>query len=114
MAYIKSIEIDGDETRLNMKISNEEHAIIQSRTEDLLILPADKSSLTKSLTTGKLGNSNRIMLPKKLLEGERIGQPDKKVPAQTYRVGGDVYLLIKLKKSDIGKPKFGVDDDGKG
>ncbi|MCK4714767.1 MAG: hypothetical protein KAT35_04275, partial [Candidatus Aenigmarchaeota archaeon] len=62
-------------------------------------------------TTGKLGNSNRIMMPKKVLQLFKIDELDKKVPAMLFRNAGSVYLLLKLKKSMLGIPLFEGDDE---
>ncbi len=106
MAEIKSIDIKNKKKTVTLEISDEEYSLLSNNTQNPIVLPADRDSLNKTLTTGKLGNSNRIMLPKKILEREGISHIDKKVPAQIFKTGGDAFLLIKIKKSDIGIPKF--------
>jgi len=106
MAEIRSIDVKKDEITVNLKVSKAEYEMISSTTSDLLIMPTSHSFLSHSLTTGKLGNSNRIMLPKKILERLEIKILDKKVPAKTFKIDDEIFLLIKLKKSTFGIPVF--------
>jgi hypothetical protein len=106
MAEMHSIDIKKDGILVSLKISNGEYELISNVTSSLLVLPTTPAFLDHSLTTGKLGNSNRIMLPKKILEKFEIKILDKKVPARTFRLDDEVYLLIKLKKSGFGIPVF--------
>jgi hypothetical protein len=105
MADVSKIEIQGEDTVISLRISPEEYRLLRNRTTDLVLLPADHKTLNLSLTTGKLGNSNRIMLPKKVLERESIAEPDKKVASRIFRVNGEALLLIKLRKHEA-IPRF--------
>ncbi len=106
MAEIQSIEMQGNEAVITLRMSREEYGILGQSTKNLLLLPVG-NSLKSTLTTGKLGNSNRIMLPKKALEAHGVGELEKKVPYRMFNLDGDVFLLIRLKRSMLGIPKFG-------
>lgn len=106
MAEVSSIDVSGGRINLNLRITKEEYELLRDRTSDILLLPADKAFFERSLTTGKLGNSNRIMLPKKILKRFNMKKMKKKVPAMDFILNGDIFLLIKLKESEFGIPKF--------
>jgi hypothetical protein len=106
MAEIKTIDMTNSKIDVKLSISRDEYKILKHHMTDLVILPCGSESLVHRLTTGKLGNSNRIMLPKKLLESFRIRSLDKKVPTNIFIIDDDAYLLIKIKKSEFGIPKF--------
>jgi len=61
MAVIRSTNLIMDEKFVVASISDEENKNIRG-ARNVLIIPEE---FNESLTTGKLGNSNRIMLPKK-------------------------------------------------
>ena len=69
----------------------------------------DTESLNEKLTTGKLGNSNRIMLPNKILKKYGIKKLSKKVPSKIFEYNGNKLLVIKLEESKIGIPVFEED-----
>jgi hypothetical protein len=106
MAEINSIDVKKNHICVNLKVSKTEFELINNTTSDLLLLPTNTNFLTHLLTTGKLGNSNRIMLPKKILEKFDIKILDKKVPAKTFKLDDEIFLLIRLKKSSFGIPVF--------
>jgi len=106
MAEIRSIDMRKGNILVNLRISKDEYDLLSQETRDLLILPAHSNIFDRPLTTGKLGNSNRIMLPKKILDRYEITDLEKKVPAKTFKINDEVYLLIKLKKSSLGIPLF--------
>ncbi|NIO22722.1 MAG: hypothetical protein GTN38_01690 [Candidatus Aenigmarchaeota archaeon] len=106
MADIRSIDIRKGNIVVNLKISKDEYDLLNQETRDLLLLPAHSNILDRPLTTGKLGNSNRIMLPKKILDRHEITDLEKKVPAKTFNINDEVFLLIKLKRSNFGIPVF--------
>ena len=107
MANVRSIDVKGGEIRVNLKISKDEYDLLRQETRDLLLLPTNLNILDRPLTTGKLGNSNRIMLPKKILDRYEITDLEKKVPAKAFKINDEVFLLIKLKRSSLGIPVFG-------
>lgn len=106
MAEIRSIDIKRDDIIVNLKVSKNEYELVGNNTSNLLLVPTSQEFLNRPLTTGKLGNSNRIMLPKKILEKFEIRKLEKKVPARTFSVDDEVFLLIKLKRSTFGIPVF--------
>ena len=106
MAEIRSIDIKKDDIIVNLKVSRGEYELLGNNTSDLLLLPVNLEFLNRPLTTGKLGNSNRIMLPKKILKKFEIKNLEKKVPARTFKVDDDIFLIIRLQKSGFGIPKF--------
>jgi len=106
MAQIRFIDVKDHEILLHLSLSREEYSVLSQKTENLLLLPGDE--FDEELTTGRLGNSNRIMLPKRVLEKVRLKMLEKKVPARIFRINGNVYLLIRLKEEKIGIPEFKV------
>ncbi len=106
MAEIKTIDMDNGKIEVKLSVNQDEYKILKHHMTDIIILPCGNESLIHRLTTGKLGNSNRIMLPKKLLELFNVKTIDKKVPTNIFIVDDDAYLLIKIKKSEFGIPKF--------
>ncbi len=106
MAEIRNINVRKNDIELTLSISREEYKIIQNNTRDLIVLPYNTETLRYSLTTGKLGNSNRIMMPKKVLQLFKIKELDKKIPSTIFTLNSDCFLLSKIKKSTKGIPKF--------
>lgn len=106
MAEIKSLDINKKDIELKLSISREEYRIIRDNTKELIVLPYGNETLKHSLTTGKLGNSNRIMMPKKVLQLFKIKELDKKLNSNIFSLNGDYFLLSRLKKSSIGIPQF--------
>lgn len=106
MSEIDSIEINKNNIMVKLKLSQGEYELLGNKTSDLLLLPVDNDFMNRTLTTGKLGNSNRIMMPKKILEKFDITILEKKVPSKTFLINDEVFLLIKLKKSTFGIPVF--------
>lgn len=106
MAEIRAVDMEKSEIVINLRVSREEYELLNHVTNNLILLPADSGVLDQTLTTGKLGNSNRIMLPKKFLKKLNINNMNKRVPARLFKTGDDVFLLIKLKESKLGIPVF--------
>jgi hypothetical protein len=104
MALIKSVSFDGDEIYLQVSISNKEYRQLQPSTKDIMVLPTN--SLEDTLTVGKLGNSNRIMLPKKTQKRYNIETLPKRAKAKIFELGNSKYLLINLSGKKIGVPNF--------
>jgi len=101
MANIRSINMKNNEIILNVLVSEDEYGLLND-TKDMVIVP---EKFDESLTTGKLGNSNRIMLPKKILKKHKI-ELKGKVPARIFDLNGKKFLLIKLDEKMIGVPEF--------
>lgn len=106
MAELKSIDMDAGKISVRLAITAEEYGIIRGHNGDFIVLPCGKGSHTHELTTGKLGHSNRIMVPKKMMKRFKVPGMNKKVPAGLFRVHDDTYLLVKINKSEIGLPKL--------
>jgi hypothetical protein len=106
MAEIKSVDMNGNQIQLKIAVSLEEYSLLRDHTSDILVLPAGRDTMPSSLTTGKLGNSNRIMLPKKIMEAFRVSSLDKKAPMNIFTINDNAYLLIRIKKSEFGIPQF--------
>lgn len=106
MAEIKTINFETDEILINLKLTKQEYLQLQSSTKNLIVLPTDSNVLSDTLTTGKLGNGNRIMVPGKLLKNEGMDELIKKVKSKIFNVNNEKYLLIKLDDADKHIPKF--------
>lgn len=104
MAELEKIEKKNNEIFVTLKISKEEHNILKNETNDLVVLPTNVNVLNEALTTGKLGNSNRIMLPKKMLKRSDIKSLEKRVRSKIFNIDEGGYLLIKIKGSEEKKP----------
>jgi hypothetical protein len=96
MAEINSIKFREDGIFLALKITKEEYEFLQQATADIIIVPAGSKPMDRLLTTGKLGNSSRLMLPKKALDRLEVKAMDKKVPGRLFKLEGSVYLLVRL------------------
>ena len=110
MADIDSIDMKNDKILVSLKLTKDEYKLLKQSTKGLLLLPTEPSILNELLTTGKLGNSNRIMLPNKILRKHNITKLLKRVPAQVFDVYDEKFLLLKLQESKIGKPVFGEEE----
>lgn len=106
MAIIRSVDIHDQEVVAHLKLSPKEYKQLNQNTVDLLLLPSCATALKLELTTGKLGNGNRIMIPNRLLKEHNMSVMSKKVPAQVFDLDNDKFLLIKLKDSQPGVPIF--------
>lgn len=110
MANIENVDIKGDRIFLTLRIGKPEWAFLQSSTKHLLVLPTEK--MGDSLTTGRLGNSNRIMLPSRVMARHRVAVLPKKVPARIFELDDERYLLIQLHGTRAGVPAFGEVHEG--
>ncbi len=105
MATIKSMDIENEnEIEVRLLINKKEYDLLERSTSNLILVPEE--SLKKRLTTGKLGNSNRVMLPKKLVRMFDIEDLDKKVPASLFSLNDKLFLLAMIKDNKKGVPKF--------
>ena len=111
MGEIQNIDIRDNKILINIRVSQEEYELLNQNTRNLVLLPSSPDALDYTLTTGRLGNSNRIMLPKKLLEREDVRILQKRVPARIFKSNGYVFLLIKLEESRTGIPVFKEDSE---
>jgi hypothetical protein len=106
MAEIQSIDIKTGDFFINLKLSKTEYEMLGLSTKDLILLPTKTTKLEETLTTGKLGNSNRIMLPKKILSKYSIGRLVKHVPAKVFKLDDTKFLFIRLEETKKGIPEF--------
>ena len=111
MATIKSLEF-GDEILATFSISEKEYDLLKRSEENLVILPAGPGILDEVLTTGRLGNGNRIMLPTKILKAHNVNTLLKNVPAKIFELDENKFLLIMLEESKSGVPVFSKDENG--
>jgi translation initiation factor 6 (eIF-6) len=109
MAKIQTIDMKNDGILVTLKISEEEYEFLKPKSREFLIIPIDEDTLDETLTTGKLGNSNRIMLPNKILKKYEIKKLLKKVSSKIFNSKGDKLLVIKLEESKVGMPVFKED-----
>ena len=107
MSDIELIEMKGNNVLVRLKMDKDEYGMLNQSTKNLLLLPTDMNILGDSLTTGKLGNSNRIMLPNKILKRHEVTNLLKNAPARVFDVDNQKFLLIKIQDHQIAKPNFG-------
>ena len=110
MANIKSLEF-GDEILATFSISRKEYNLLKQAENDMVILPASPDVLNDALTTGRLGNGNRIMLPTKILKRHNVKKLLKNVPAKIFEVDHSKFLLIRLEEHKPGVPVFKEDEN---
>jgi hypothetical protein len=91
-----------------MELSHDEYSAIKSRHRNLILIPSD--SMEDTLTTGTLGNGNRIMLPNKILKKHKIEKLRKKVRSSIIEIDDNKFLIIELEKADMGIPVFKGDE----
>ena len=108
MAIIKSLEF-GDEILATFSISEKEYDLLKQSEKDMVILPTRSDILDEVLTTGRLGNGNRIMLPMKILKAHNVKKLLKNVPAKIFEVDDSKFLLIRLEEPRPGIPVFNED-----
>ena len=102
MADLNSINFKGNRIAINLSISKDEYDLLKGE-KNLLAIPA--SSFDFMLITGTLGNSNRIMLPNKILRKNNIDVLIKNVPSKIITTKKGKYLILQLEGAkDI--PKF--------
>lgn len=106
MATIQTIDIKNHDITITLKISEKEYEMLKPKNKEFLLVPTESHALDETLTTGKLGNSNRIMLPNKILKKYEIKKLLKKVPSKIFEFDGNKLLVIKLEESEIGIPVF--------
>lgn len=109
MARIQSIDMKNEGILVTLKISEQEYEFLKPKSREFLIIPTDEDALDETLTTGKLGNSNRIMLPNKILKKYGIKKLLKKASSKIFDYDGDKLLVIKLEESKVGVPVFKED-----
>lgn len=108
MAKILNVDFSMGRKVLKIELSDREYELISPQTENLLLLPTDISHMPEKLSTGDLGNSNRIMVPHGLLR--RHGVPPLRelgrVQAAVFETNFGTYLLADLTTQRAGVPRF--------
>ncbi len=103
MAELLNIDFKMKKILVTLELSADEHQNIKHHRE---MLVAPTSSFTDVLTTGTLGNSNRIMLPNKILKKNDIARLRKKVPCSVLKIKKGRYLVIELEGPSAEIPEF--------
>ena len=104
MADLVRFEKDDGKVLLTFSLSADEYGLVKESEDDVRLLPVGEDCFNLRLTTGQLGNGNRLMLPNKMLERNEIDLI-KKIPSRIFDIGGEKYLLCKLAKKK-GVPHF--------
>jgi len=109
MAKLKGIELEDDHFLVSFHISKKEYELFRHGNKHFLLVPLN--GMYNQLTIGTLGNSYRLMLPKKFLKEHEIAENElpKKADAGVFSIGGEKYLTVKIIPSAIEKPKFNGD-----
>jgi hypothetical protein len=100
MAKIQHIRMKGDKILATFEISEDEYKLIKPRSRRVLFASLDM--LGEILTTGTLGNSNRVMLPNKVLNKHGIERLVKKARSNIFSTVDGKYLVVELQKNGIG------------
>jgi hypothetical protein len=106
MVTIESIDIQKNKISLKVNISKKDYGLISKSAPDIVILPTGGDHLSQKLTTGKIGNGNRIMIPKKFLERKNISNLPKIVDSDIFQTESGLFLLIKLRDDHSPIPSF--------
>ena len=101
MAEIETIRRNSEDIFVVCNVTEQEAKIIGS-SKNVLVLPKEFKEV---LTTGKLGNSNRIMMPKKILRKYEINMKGR-VSAQIFEIKNKKFLLIEMDEKKLGIPNF--------
>jgi hypothetical protein len=102
MANLSSVKFKENKVSVRLEISKDEYKAFNGE-KDMLILPV--SAFDISLVTGSLGNSNRIMLPNKVMKRYEIETLVKNAPSKIVDTKKGKYLVIKLEGSSL-VPEF--------
>lgn len=95
------------DVHVTLRLSRDEWEELHMTGRQVMILPFEPGRFDEKLTTGKLGNSNRVMLPKKVLEKHSIDHLPKKADSGVFEFEGGKFLVIKLKETSMAPPRFG-------
>ncbi len=107
MGLLKRIEWEDRDILLTLRLTKKEYENINSDTKEFIVMPAD--NFDRVLTTGKLGNGNRIMVPSKFLKNNNIAFLKKNVRSSIVDVEERKFLVIELDNKRTGVPVFGED-----
>lgn len=104
MANIKSIEVEENKVRVLFEMSKEELSLLHNETSDLCVFPL--SRFNEVLTTGAIGNSNRIMFPHRLLRKHNIRGLPKHMDSVILSFNGKKMAVMKLQDDRAPMPVF--------
>jgi len=102
MAVIKSFDLDTGIVA-EVRLTRDEYEALASARYIMLVGAED---FPERLTVGKLGNSNRIMVPKRLLKKHGITSLPKKAPTAFLEYGGEKFMIVKLSEAARNVPQF--------
>jgi len=103
MANLLNIDLKKNTALVTLELTEEEYHNIKSQ-RNLLVVPIN--ALSDFLTTGRLGNSNRVMLPNKILKKGGIETLRKKVPSNIFKTKNGKFLVIQLEGYALEIPEF--------
>jgi hypothetical protein len=106
MAKIQHIRMKGDKILATFEITEDEYKMIKPRSRRVIFASLDM--LDEVLTTGTLGNSNRVMLPNKVLIKHGIQKLVKKARSNIFETLDGKYLVVELEKNSIGVDFGGI------
>ena len=108
MARILNVDLSMGRKLLQVELTDLEYELISPQTGNLLLLPTDAAHMPEKLSTGDLGNSNRIMVPHGLLRRYDVPPLREfgKVPGAIFKTSIGTYLLADLTSHRAGVPKF--------
>lgn len=106
MAELTAVDKSKDRILVTLQVTRQEYDLLRDSEDEMLILPAGGEVFADELTTGTLGNGNRVMLPNRMLERNKVTTLNKKLKSRIFDVEGRKYLLIKLEEAGRGVPVF--------
>lgn len=92
MSQVKSVEFEGDRMNITLTLTKDEYDRLETQHRNLIILPLNNGFFERKLTTGKMGKSNRIMLPEMFLKGHRITKLVRESPSKLFEIDGGKHL----------------------
>lgn len=104
MANVKSMEVEGNKVRVLFEMSKDEWAALRNETKDVCLFSL--ANLDETLTTGTIGNSNRIMVPNRLLRRHNITHLPKHAGARVLALNGKKVVVIQLQDNHAPMPRF--------
>lgn len=105
MAKLKSTELRKDKVVICFSMNKSEAIGFPCTDKQFMVLPAE--ALDDQLTIGELGNSFRLMLPRKFLRKHEIDENNlpKKAHGTIFKFGKDKYLIVRISESKARTPR---------
>lgn len=104
MANLQTVAFKGNKILVTLELNQEEYGVVSPRSRNFVLVPT--AEMPDKLVTGKLGNSNRIMMPNKVLKRYGIPAMPKHVRSTIIRANGGIWLVVDLEKQRAGIPEF--------